>query len=287
MTLRQTDPLLNDAPYSNGTAPMINPIFGGQWGHQPDYETWISSGAFVRQHLIPIVLRLPIGMTEHPRAKEIVSIYKNLLEVQPRNIQGLQKTGNVETVSNPFAGNGENFEDPVDVKRDPSNLSMTFQEREGRAISYALEWWITQLIMTPETKFSGSVYENYQASTDRLPDYYGATMAFIEPDKTGQRVVDGYLMTNIFPKTWGTRESGRDLASAKDAPQLNIQFAGFCQHGRGVNTLCQQLLDEMNMTNASPNMRQAFLDGISAQVRAGERGYANMLATEAATAVTP
>lgn len=287
MTLRTVDPLLRESPYSNGTAPMVNPIFGGQFGHQTDYNTYISSGSMVRQNLIPVVLRLPRGMTRHPRAKELVAMYKNLLEVQPRQIIGLQKTGNVETVSNPFGGGGENFEDPVDVKREPSNLSMQFQEREGRAISNMLEFWVNQWIMTPETKFAGDIYEGYETSDDRLPDYYGATMAFIEPDKTGRRVVDGYIMTNIYPKNWGSRESTRDLTSAKEAPQLTIPFSGFCQHGRGVNQLCQQLLDEMTMTNASPNARPAFLDGIEAAVRAGERGYAGMIANEGATAVTP
>lgn len=287
MTIRTVDPLISDAAYSNGTAPMVNPVFGGQFGHQPDYNTWISNGAFVRQNIIPLVLRLPRGVYEHPRSKELIAIYKNMLEVQPRQIQGLNKTLTVETTSNPFGGAGEMQEDPVDVKREASNLSMTFQEREGRAISYALQYWIEQWIMTAESKFSNSVYEAYSTSDDRLPDYHSATMMFIEPDKTHKRVVAAWLMTNVFPKGAGAFEGGRDMASAKEAPQLNIQFAGLSQHGRGVNALAQQLLDEMTLTNASPNNRPAFMDGIEAAVKAGERGYANMIATEAATAITP
>lgn len=287
MTLRENDPLMNDAPYAHGTAPMVDPTYGGQFGHSPDYDTWISNGAFVRQNVIPIVMTLPRAFHEHPRSKELIRIYKNLLELQPRQIQGLNKTISVETVSNPFGGAGEMQEDPVDVKREASNVSMTFQEREGRAISSALEFWITQSMMTPETKFSNSVYEAYQSSEDRLADYHAATIMFIEPDKTHRRVVDAWLMTNFYPKGAGTREAGRDLAAALEAPQLNIQFSGIAQHGRGVNALGQQMLDEISLTNASPNHRPAFIDNIEAAVRSGERGYANMIAQNAASAVTP
>jgi hypothetical protein len=55
---------------------------------------------------------------------------------------------------------------------------------------------------------------------------------------------------------------------------LDIEFPGISQVGLGVNKFAQEILDNINITNADPFMRPGFADGISPDVGAAANGYA-------------
>lgn len=288
MSIRRSgsyEPLVEDKPWFNGTGPMLDLATGGQYGHQPNYDTYISASPFARQNIIPVLLDAPRGMKYHSRSKEILAVLKHLMEVQPLSIEGLAAGLTVNTTEIPFGGSGEVLEEPTNVTRERSNLSYTFQERENRAISSFIEWWITEFIMVPESKIAGYTYGEGNDLTDRLADFRGATMMYIEPDKTHRRIVRAWLGTNIYPKTTGPIEGARNMTNDLETPQLNVPFSGLFQHGRGVNDLAQELLSAISYTNANPNNRQAFIDGINKEVLSAGIGYQSLVEEEAATSL--
>ena len=71
----------------------------------------------------------------------------------------------------------------------------------------------------------------------------------------------------MFPKGTGDIIGERDKTSAKDITQRSIEFTAISQTGIGVNALAQMLLDRINITNANPYLRPAFVDGIAHLLR--------------------
>ena len=84
MTIRQNydgSPMVTNKPWFNVDTPMLDLSVGGQFGHQPDFNTYISASPFARQNIIPILLDAPRGMKMHPRRAEILAVLKHLMTV--------------------------------------------------------------------------------------------------------------------------------------------------------------------------------------------------------------
>lgn len=288
MAQRLRDTLLDNRAYARGhQAPMVNLQHGGQFGHQPNFQSWVSNAAFVRRNLIPILVAAPRGFDLMDNPDFYRATLKALVEEQAKSIDGLMGEVTVETAQNPFGGAGEMQEDPTNVIRAQSNPTFTWQERYGRAINAFLESWITNLIMDPNSKTPAVMYRNGDKPTDMLPDWYSMTMCFIEPDPTHTKVVKAWLCTNMYPKSAGPVEGRRDITTGGETLDLSIQFSALTQHGNGVNSFAQRLLDEMSLTGANPNHRPAFIDKISEQVRSAENGYREAIANAARSAIQP
>lgn len=282
---RLTDTILASRGYSVGrNAPMLNLGVGGQFGWQTDYPAFISNTAYVRRNLIAKLIEAPRGFQDLPEPQLWHAALKTLVEVEPRSIEGLQMGLTVDTASSPFGGAGENQEDPTNVTRQASNPSFSYLERYGRPINHFLNQWITELIMDPITKFPNVVTRGRRPQ-DLLPDYYSMTVLFFEPDPTHTKVDKAWLCTNMYPKSDGPVEGRRDLTSAGSTNEISIEFTAISQVGIGVNQFAQRILDEMNLTGNNPNIRPAFVDKISADVKAAANGYAEKIAQAGRSAV--
>lgn len=270
---RLNDALLNGKAYNRATThPVLNAAYGGTMGFSPDLREWVSNAAYVQRNVIALLLEAPAFFQLLSDANIWVSTLRAMVELHPRTIEGLNMGLTVETGETPVGGAGEMQEEYTDVKRARSNPVFTYNDKYGRPFQRFLEYWITYGLMDPASKVANiGTLSNYP--TDMLPDRYAMTCLFIEPDPTHRQVMKSWLCTNMFPKGTGDITGRRDLTSAMALPDLSIEFTALTQVGAGVDLLGQKMMDYLNITNANPNMRSAFIEEIAEDVKAVEQGY--------------
>lgn len=284
---------LEDALLGNGVGykrdidrPILDLQYGGQNAWSPNLVEWESNQAYVSRPLHCILLEAPRMFKVMPNSEKWISSLKALFELHCYAIDGFNAEIKVETDSHNVGGGGEKQFEVTNVTREASTPKFTFIEKYGRPIQTFLDYWIRYGLMDPETKFALlSTLGNAQVK-DMLADWYSATCIFIQPDPLHKSVDRAWLTTNMFPTGSGTQTAKRDLKSGQEILTLDIEFPGLSQVGLGVNKLAQQILDQINITNADPFMRPAFAKGISADVQAAKYGYENLAETIGREAVT-
>lgn len=285
------DALLGSKSFGRGVqTPLLDPKFGGQFGFANDYPGFLSNSPYVRRNLIVRVISAPRGFRDLGAEDSVImtNALKALFELHAKRIEGLQGQVNVDTQSTPFGGAGEIQEVVVNTTRQASEPSFTWDEKYGRPINRFLEYWITELLMDPVSKYPNVVTRATSIKpTDLLPDYNTATAIFIEPDPTHRYVDKAWLCANMFPKNGGEKVGRKDQTAGGELLEYNVPFSAITQMGAGVDRLAQKLLDQMNLTGANPNLRQAFVDDITADIKASESGYAEKIAAAGRTAIQP
>lgn len=286
MSSRVTEALLEGRAQSEGTtSPMLDLRHGGHYGLSNVLGEWVSSAAYVQRNMFPVLLAAPKFFQNSIHSASLTAQLRALVELHPRSIEGLQSGLTVETASTPVGGSGEEQDEVVNVVRAKSAPVFNFYEKYGRPIQSFLAWWIQYGLMDPDTKQAnvGTLASGYP--TDMLPDQYAMTMLFIEPDPTHRRVVKSWLCTNMFPKGTGDIIGKRDVTSSLSLQELSIEFSAITQVGLGVDRFAQQVMDTINITNANPYLREAFIKEISQEVLGANVGYEPGVSNLAASAV--
>lgn len=276
---RLQDTLIQGRAYAEGLKnPMLNLAYGGQFGFSTDIHTWVSNAAYVRRNMIPVLMEAPKFFQRLPDSDLWVRSLRALTELHPRSIDGINMTLTVESGETPVGGGGEVQEEVINSTRERSRPVFNFShDKYGRPIQRMVEKWITWGLMDPNSKHANiGTLQDYP--TDMLPDQYAMTMLFIEADPTHRQVIKSVLCTNMWPKGTGDITMKRDITSAMEIPELSIEFTALSQHGVGVNLLAQKVLDYMDITNANPDMRSAFLQDISEDVKVfSDIGYKSQI----------
>lgn len=286
---RLADTLLDNKGFNQyGQAPAVDIRKGGQMGHAPVFDSYVSNASYIRRNLIAILIEAPRGFQDLEDPEYWVATLKNLVELAPLTIEGLNQTLSVEHSENPFGGAGEMQQDITNVTRQRSTPSFTWNEKYGRSVANFLNGWTLNLIMDPETKYP-RVVKLANRPVDLLPDYTGMTVLFIEPDPTHSKVVTSWLSTNMRPNgTVAEIQGRRELTAAGDKTDYTVEFTALTQVGEGVDLLAQEFLDRMTLTGANQNLRQAFITEIDADVEAAGadgNGYSEQMEEIAAAAV--
>lgn len=271
---------LKDTIISNGVgwargsnAPMVDLKYGGQMGFSPQYAEWINNAAGVRRNIICLLLDYPRGFDYLPEKQEWIKTLRQLVEVHPLSITGLNASLTVATTSNPVGGGGQQQLDPTNVTMEPTNVSMRWNEKYGFPISKFWSSYIRLLIMDPETKVAGISTLGANRPGDMLPDMRTFSCAFIEPDVQHNKVIRSWVVSNLFPQSSGEIIGTRDVTADGEVPSIDITFGGIAQFGFGVDVFCQQLLDGIDITGANPLNRPSHIQAIDADVNAVGRGY--------------
>lgn len=264
MTQRLTEAILGkDIAYAQGRQnTMLDLRYGGQMGYAPQLNQIISNQPYISRPLIALLIEAPLGFNDLPNSAYWIETLRSLVELRALKITGL--AGALEVVTedtSPVGGAGEMHQDFTNVTRERSNPQFTWQEAYGLPIKSFLEGWVTNLMMDPNSKVANvaTLKAAGQRPNAMLADYYGMTVAFIEPDPTHTKVVKAWLCTNMFPTgRLGTVEGQRDLTQAGQQVAYDITFTAISQVGLGVDFYCQQLLDNINILGANPMARKAF-----------------------------
>lgn len=283
---RLTDALMQGAYVRNVDRPVLDLKYGGQQGWSPNLTEWVSNQAYVSRPLICLVLEVPKMFTIMPDSQKWIAACKSLFETHPKSIDGFNAGLKVDFDSHPVGGAGEIQEEIINVTREPSTPKFTFTEKYGRPIQTFLEYWIRYGGMDPEAKFALISTLSGGQVTDLLADWFTATCLFIEPDPMHKNVSKAWITTNMFPKGTGDITAKRDLTSSQEILTLDIEFTAISQYGIGVNKFAQDILSKIKTTHADPNMRPSYVDKISPDVEAVDRGYQKWTETVGSTAVT-
>ncbi len=264
----------------------VSQLQSGQNGHHTDFAGYVSNAAYVRRNLIAVLIEAPTGFKHLPEPKKWVATLKNLIELHPNSIEGLNATLTVEYVEEAVGGAGEMQETASNVTRERSLPVFNWTEKYGKPINAFFTAWISNLIMDPETKIPNVMSrEGQDPVTDILPDFHGMTVLFIEPDPTHTGVVEAWLSTNMSPKSGGEVIGARDKTAAGELTQYSIEFTALTQTGVGVRKLAQRYLANLNTTGTNPNVSDAFLKDIAEDVKGAEVGYSESLDAMAANSV--
>jgi hypothetical protein len=284
---RVTDALIGSKAFAkNSTQPMLDLTYGGQNGFAPVLSEWVSNAAYVRRNLIPIVLEAPKFFQSMPDPEKWVQTLKALIELHPKSIEGFNAGLKVEFDEHDVGGGGEKQQEITDVKRDRTEPTFTFIEKAGMPIQTFLYYWIVYGMMDPDAKVAMVGTLDANRPTDLLPDWYTMTCLFIEPDPTHRKVMKSWITTNMMPKGTGDIIGKRDLTAASELLTLNVEFTGISQFNLGTNAMAQKILDNINLTNANPYLRPAFIQEISSDVGAAARGYKSNVETLGSTAIS-
>lgn len=280
---RLSDALMQPgSSFAKGRAtPMVNINNGSPYGFSPDLAAWASMTHYVNKNLVCMLLEAPKGFQYLPDPQFWVSALKSLVEVQARTWDGFNAGLEVDMAETAVGGSNEMFQDIVNVTRTRTNPSMGVTDLYGRPIQNFLQDWITYLIGDPDSKVPMISTIAGVRPQDMLADMYAATMLFFEPDPTHTKVAKAWLCTNMYPKSTGEITGKRDLTSAGQTSELTIEWSSIAQTGLGVVSFAQSLLDRVNLTNANPNLRAAFMQNIAPDVLAspaqGYKGSAEQL----------
>lgn len=279
--------LASGSAFAKGvSAPVVDLRNGGQMAYAPDLTSWVSNQAYVGRNIIPLLLEAPTAFQNLPNPDVWVGTFRSLVEQRALSITGLNQELTVDTSdANPVGGGGQVQEEFTNVTMARSTPTFRWNEAYNMAIYRFISGWIRYCMMDPESKVALVNTIAGNAVPDMLADRYSATMAFIEPDPTHTKVVRSWLCTNMFPKRTGELAGKRELTAALEIGTYDIEFTALTQQGLGVDQMCQQLLNAINITNANPYNKQAFIQAVSADVLATAQGYAKNVENIAAQAV--
>lgn len=276
---RLKETILGQSAYGEKSeAPMVDVSLpgAGQQGFMPDYAGYVSNAAYVKRQLVAVLIEEPRGFHDLPNGDKWIATLKSLIELQSKSIEGLQSTLETEWAENAVGGAGEMQEDIANVTRSRSTPTHVWTEKYGKPINAFLEGWITSLLMDPNTKVP-AITASQNVPTDLLPDYTGCTILYFEPDPTHTKVIKAWLCTNMHPKNAGEVTGRRDLTAPGESVDYSVEFTALTQVGSGVNQLAQRVLDEMSLSGVNPNLRPAFIDKISEEVKSSENGFTSQL----------
>lgn len=264
MTQRLTDAILGkDIAYAQGRQnAMLDIRYGGQMGISPQLNQIISNQPYISRPLIPLLIEAPLGFNDLPNPQYWLEALRSLVELRAIKITGLDSTLEVTVEDTaPVGGAGEMHQDFTNVTRARSNPQFSWIEVYGLAIKSFLEGWVSNLMMDANSKIANvsTLLDVNARPNAMLADYYGMSMAFIEPDPTHTHVMRSYLCTNMMPSgRIAQSEAQRDLTAAGQHVQYDVTFTAITQVGAGVDYYCQQLLDNINILGANPLARKAF-----------------------------
>lgn len=287
MTRLQNTLLPQGTAYARGeTNAMVNLANGGMFGYSPDMAQIVSAQGYVTHPTINLLMEAPLGFRRMPDSAAWVEALKAIVELHPISVTGLQSALEVKTDTTAVGGAGEMLDDITNVTRQRTEVQMTIPEKYGKPISRFFQAWIRLLMMHEETKYALINTIPGVELTDMLMDQYSMTMLFIEPDPLHRKVVEAYLVTNMFPLSSGVNESKRDVTQDQTLVKHDIKFAGVTQIGLGVKALAQRILDNNNITGANPYAAKSFIDQIAPDVtNAANTGYGALIQKLANTAI--
>ncbi len=254
---------------------MLDTRYGGQQGFAVDYSQIASSTDYVQQHLIAVMLDAPRSFRLLGGEQDYwIGTLRAIIELHAISIEGLTGTYNITTEDGtPVGGGGEVMPVVTNVTREKSSPRFRIPEKAGLPISRFMRSWVDTFIMDPETKVARIASLTNDVPELQLIDDIGATVMFIEPDVYHKTVQKAFLCTGMHPTGNLEWEGRKDKTTSKEIKTYDIEMTAVTQQGMGVDALAQTLLSNMNLLNADPMARQAFLREINADVSKLSEGY--------------
>lgn len=283
---RLTDAIITKGQAYSGQSPTLDLGYGGQQGYMPRlgttgpdgkvYEEWINNTLYIRQNVIPIVLRYPKFMDLMQDSKLWIRAYKAMIEEHPTEISGLSSGLTVDTDSSPIGGAGEEQEQPTNTKREKSNISITIPDKAGKSVMKFFDMYIRYGIQDPDVKkpLVSQFIDTEKQIGLYTPEWYTGMVIFIEPDITQQIVLDAWLAFNFFPKSNGSREGSRNVTDGGQRNDISLEFSSIVMNNQAAINLGQSLLKKLTVLKQIPDTHMITpTNGIDPSVSSVDFGF--------------
>lgn len=255
-------------------APVTDISYGGQFGWQTNLRELNSNTPHIRKPAIALLVDYPRAFDYMDDRDVLVQMLRALVEEQATEISGINFGLNPDFQRVNVGGAGFQQAAPSNMTRTAPTPSFTWNEKTNKPITWFFEFWHTSLMMDPDTKFARLIHNaDGRVPQQILDNYYSMTVAFLEPDATGRKVVDGCIMRNMMPASGVPRELSRNLPEGGQMLDISMDFTGVPDVNLGARLQLQKFLDDLKLSSANPNNRQAFVDRINENVLATQRGF--------------
>jgi hypothetical protein len=103
------------------------PMIGGKNASGDAIHEWMYNQSYVRRDVIPVVLQTPKFFDLLPNSDTWKQMCKALIEVHAQTIEGLNSSLTVETAERESGLEGATFEEPTNVTREQTKITITVQ----------------------------------------------------------------------------------------------------------------------------------------------------------------
>lgn len=272
----------------NRNVPGIDVRFGNNEGYLPRIgtidpatgklaEEWVSAQPYIKQNIIPVLLRAPKFFKYMPDPHYWVAAYKAIVEEGCQSITGLSSGITVDVDETELGGSNEVFEMPNGAKRERSNINTVIIDKAGRSIQRLLEHIIRYGMVDPDAKKPlVSLYMDTLRDLQGVftNDQFAASMLYIEPDVTQQVVYNAWISVNVWPKGAGEATGQRDLRQPGQKNEMSIDWANITMNNYAVINFAQSILNQLTYLNVNPEYGMVVpVDRIDPEVAAVEFGF--------------
>lgn len=281
--------ILGQEAYGIGRGtPMVDIQQGGQFGFQPEFTQMASNTLYVRRNLVARLISGPAAFKYLPNGDKLNATLKALVEMWPQTIEGLKSTLTTEYEDTPFGPAGEMIQAWKSTRRARSEPQFTYgAELLGRPMTTFFNYWVEWLLGSADTQ-TPLISTLADKPLQLLQSDVSMVVLFFEPNATFTSIDKAWLSGNMAPMgELPPIEGKKDPTAEGEKIQIQLNWTATTMVGQGVNQLAQKFLSQMSLTGANPNMRQAFMQDISADVKAADSGIAEEIANAARTVVQP
>ena len=285
---RLVEAVLREDRAWNRTNSGLDPRYGAQDGFIPRFgtidpntnqlaEEWVSAQPYIKQNVIPVLLRAPKFFKFMPNPDIWIAGYKAIVEEHCKAITGLSSGITVEVDETEIGGSNEVFEMPTGAKREHTRINTTIVDTAGRSIQRLLEDIIRYGMVDPDVKKPlVSLYMDVRRELQGVytNDMFGSAMLYIEPDVTQQVVINAWLCVNVWPKSAGEVTGRRDLRQAGEKNEMSIDWASITMNNYAVIAFAQKTLNQMSYLSINPEYGMVVpMDSIDPDVSASNFGF--------------
>lgn len=285
---RLVEAVLREDRAWNRTVSGLDPRYGAQDGYIPRFgtidpntnqlaEEWVSAQPYIKQNVIPVLLRAPKFFKYMPNPDIWIAGYKAIMEEHCKAITGISSGITVEVDETEIGGSNEVFEMPTGAKREQTRINTTIVDTAGRSIQRLLEDIIRYGMVDPDVKKPlVSLYMDVRRELQGVytNDMFGSAMLYIEPDVTQQVVTNAWLCVNVWPKSGGEVTGRRDLRQAGEKNEMSIDWASITMNNYAVIAFAQKTLNQMSYLSVNPEYGMVVpMDSIDPDVSASNFGF--------------
>lgn len=232
------------------------PMIGGLDGDK-NIHSWMYNQSYHRRDLIAIVLETPKGFDFLPEPKQWHTAVKAMFEVHAKTIDGLDSSLTVDSTETDSGLSGAKFKEPSNVTRAESSVTLGgITEKYGIPFEILLDTWIRVLIQSPDTKAPLiTTLPDADKITVYGPEYWTATVMFIEPDVLLRKAVHGWFTSNLYPGANPDIVGKKDKTAGRELKEISIDFGGFSipSTNRRVMELANTILSNLKLYTRTPD----------------------------------
>lgn len=254
-------------------APMIDPTVAGQNGWLRNSAEWVSNSMYVQQKMKAVLLMAPRGFEYLDNPDQAYKALRNIIELMPSAIEGLNASIEVEVNEQPVGHAGEVWAEVSKVTRPPSKPKFTWPEKYGMTVTNFWNWYIVTFVGSPELGGIKEIVNHPKYIAAGSPaltaDMVTFGCLFYEPDPTLTHITKAWIQVNMFPKMGGEVTGKTELQMESEFTPVGIDFTSYGQVGNAATALALKIMRELALKDVRPIDMKGMLEDRQASIVIG------------------